>query len=54
MDNLKLDRYLEIVNKEKLKKGLEDLIPLYPMLRVINNKLYIGVMLTKKLLMSGI
>lgn len=48
MDNLKLENYLEIVNNEKLKKGLDDYTPLYPMLRVEDNKLYIGVMLTEK------
>ncbi len=47
MNNLKLDNYLEIVNQEKLKKGLEDYTPLYPMLRVKDNNLYIGVLLTK-------
>ena len=48
MDNLKLEKYLEIVNKEKESKGLEDYTPLYPMLRVDSNKLYISVMLTLK------
>lgn len=48
MNNLNLDKYLNIVNDEKLKKGLTTYIPLYPMLRVENEKLYIGVMLTEK------
>lgn len=48
MDNLKLENYLEIVNIEKKSRGLEDYTPLYPMLRIDNNKLYIGVMLTHK------
>lgn len=48
MNNLNLDKYLNIVNDEKLKKGLTNYIPLYPMLRVENEKLYIGVMLTEK------
>lgn len=48
MDNLNLDKILEIVNEEKNKKGLEDYVPLYPMLRVEDNKLYIGVMLSHK------
>jgi len=46
MDNLNLDKILEIVNEEKNKRGLEDYIPLYPMLRVEDNKLYIGIMLS--------
>jgi len=48
MDNLNLDRILEIVNEEKNKKGLEDYLPLFPMLRVEDNKLYIGVLLSNK------
>lgn len=48
MDNLNLDKILEIVINEKDKRGLEDYVPLYPMLRVIDNKLYIGVMLSYK------
>ncbi len=48
MDNLKLDNYLEIVNKEKINKGLDNYTPLYPMLRKEDNKLYIGIMLTKQ------
>ena len=47
MNELNLDKYLSIVNKEKEKKGLENYIPLYPMLRVEQEKLYIGVALTK-------
>lgn len=47
MNDLNLDKYLSIVNKEKEKKGLENYIPLYPMLRVEQEKLYIGVALTK-------
>ena len=42
MTNLNLDKYLNIANEEKLKHGLKDYAPLYPMLRVDNNKLYIG------------
>lgn len=45
MNNLNLDKYLDIVNEEKIKKGLTTYIPLYPMLRVEDEKLYIGVML---------
>lgn len=48
MNNLNLDKYLNIVNDEKIKKGLTNYIPLYPMLRVENKKLYVGVMLTEK------
>ncbi len=43
-----LDKYLNIVNAEKIKKGLTTYIPLYPMLRVENKKLYIGLMLTNE------
>ncbi len=46
MNNLNLDKYLNITNKEKIKRGLENFIPLYPMLRVENKKLYVGVMIT--------
>lgn len=48
MNNLNLDKYLNIVNDERIKKGLTNYIPLYPMLRVENEKLYVGVMLTEK------
>ena len=47
MNESKLDKYLNIVNAEKVKKGLTNYIPLYPMLRVENEKLYVGVMLTE-------
>ncbi len=47
MNNLNLDKYLNIVNDEKVKKGLTNYIPLYPMLRMENEKLYVGVMLTE-------
>ena len=46
MNNLNLDKYLNITNNEKVKRGLGNYIPLYPMLRVENNKLYVGVMIT--------
>lgn len=46
MSNLNLDKYLNITNQEKIKRGLENFIPLYPMLRVENGKLYVGVMIT--------
>lgn len=48
MDDLNLDKILEIVNEEKNKRGLEDYLPLYPMLRVEEGKLYIGVLLSHK------
>ncbi len=48
MNNLNLDKYLNIVNEEKIKRGLETYIPLYPMLRVDNGKLYIGIMITEE------
>lgn len=48
MNNLNLDKYLNIVNDEKIKRGLTTYIPLYPMLRIENGKLYVGVMLTEE------
>ena len=48
MNNLNLDVYLDIVNEEKIKRGLNNFIPLYPMLRVLDNKLYVAVMLTEE------
>ena len=46
MTNLNLDKILEIANSEKIKYGLNEYTPLYPMLRVENNNLYIGIMFT--------
>ncbi len=46
MKDLNLDKYLNIVNREKLKRGLDTYIPLYPMLRMENDKMYVVVMLT--------
>ena len=46
MNNLNLDKYLNITNEEKIKRGLETYIPLYPMLRVVGDELYVAVMLT--------
>lgn len=48
MNNLNLDKYLNMVNDEKIKRGLKAYIPLYPMLRVENEKLYVSVMLTEE------
>ncbi len=47
MDSLNVEKYLDIVNKEREVRELKDFIPLYPMLRVENKKLYIGTMLVK-------
>ena len=47
-NNLNLDKYLNIVNDEVIKKGLTTYAPLYPMLRVENEKLYVSVMLTEE------
>lgn len=44
MDNL--NKYLNIANEEKKKHGLDDYAPLYPMFRLEDGKLYVGVMLT--------
>ena len=46
MNNLKVEEYLSIVNEEKTKRGLDSYVPLYPMLRVIDGKLFVAVMLT--------
>lgn len=48
MNNLNLDNYLNKVNEEKEKMGLNTYVPLYPMLRVEDDKLYIGVLLTSE------
>lgn len=48
MNNLNLDKYLNIVNDEKNRKGLANYIPLYPMLRMENDRLYVSVMLTEE------
>lgn len=45
MNNFNLDKYLNIANNEKMKRGLDTYIPLYPMLRIQNEKLYVGVLL---------
>lgn len=41
-----LDKYLNIINKEKVKKGLDSYSPLFPLLRKEEDKLYIGTILT--------
>lgn len=41
-----LDKYLNIVNEEKVKRGLDNYSPLFPLLRKEDNKLYIGTLLT--------
>ncbi len=46
MNNLNLEKYLNIINQEKEKMGLKNYIPLYPMLRVEDDKLYVGEMIT--------
>lgn len=47
MNDLKLDKYLNIANEEKMKRGLgEAYAPLYPMFRLVNEKLYVGIMLS--------
>lgn len=48
MNSLNLDKYLDIVNEEKNKRGLDNYIPLYPMLRNCDGKLYVCVVLTKE------
>lgn len=48
MNNLSFDKYLDIANEEKDKRGLENYIPLYPMLRIFDNKLYVCVSLIEE------
>lgn len=48
MNSLNLDKYLNVANEEKIKRKLDTYIPLYPMFRVYNNKLYVAVMLTEE------
>ncbi len=48
MNDFNLDKYIYIVNEEIKKRGMENYIPLYPMLRIVDDKLYIAVMLTDK------
>lgn len=48
MNNLNLDNDLNKVNEEKAKMGLDTYVPLYPMLRMEDDKLYIGVLLTSE------
>ena len=43
MNNFSFDKYLNMVNDEKKKYGLETFIPLYPMLRIQDGKLYVVV-----------
>ncbi len=46
MGKINLDNILDIVNSEKVKRGLDNYAPCYPMLRVDGDKLYIAVLLT--------
>lgn len=48
MNDEKLEKYLKKVNEEKVNKGLENFVPLYPMLKIKDNKLYVVVMLVKE------
>lgn len=48
MNNFNVEDYLTIANEVKMKQGLENSIPLYPMLRIEKEKLYIGVMLVEE------
>ena len=43
-----LDTYLNLVNEVKKEKGLDNFIPLYPMLRVEDGKLFVAVLLVKE------
>ena len=46
MGEINSDNILDIVNSEKVKRGLDNYAPCYPMLRVERDKLYIAVLLT--------
>lgn len=46
MKNNNLDKYLDITNEEKNRRGMDSFIPLYPMFRVVDDKLYVGTLLT--------
>ena len=46
MGKINLDNILDIVNSEKVKRGLDNYASCYPMLRVERDKLYIAVLLT--------
>lgn len=48
MNSIDLEKYLHIVNAETEKHGINSYLPLYPMLRVQDDKLYIGLMLTEE------
>lgn len=48
MNDIKMEKYLDLVNDEKKKKNLFDYVPLYPMLRIENKKLFIGILLVHK------
>ncbi|MFV0249454.1 MAG: hypothetical protein ACK5HP_00210 [Bacilli bacterium] len=48
MNDLNLDKYLDIANKVKLEKGLDTYLSLYPMLRKIEDMLYVCVVLTNE------
>lgn len=48
MNSLNLDKYLDIANEEKIKRGLDKYIPLYPMLRNCDGELYVCVALTEE------
>lgn len=48
MNNLYLDKYLNLANNLKKEKGMDNGIPLYPMFRKENNKLYVGILLSEE------
>ena len=48
MNSFNLDKYLDIANEEKIKRGLDKYIPLYPMLRNCDGELYVCVALTEE------
>lgn len=48
MNELNLDKYLNIANNAKKERGMDNYIPLYPMLRKQDDKLYVGILLSSE------
>lgn len=48
MNELNLDKYLNIANNAKKERKMDNYIPLYPMLRKQDDKLYVGILLSSE------
>lgn len=48
MNELNLDKYLNIANNAKKERGMDNYVPLYPMLRKQDDKLYVGILLSSE------